>query len=87
MFSQQTSVASSLTAKNISIDSATDINVKGSQILADESIQLNATKDINITAAEQSFTESHYIKEKKSGLSGTGGVGISIGTRAMNTQT
>ncbi|GLP99670.1 hypothetical protein GCM10007891_15240 [Methylophaga thalassica] len=87
MFSQQTSVASSVTAKNISIDSATDINVKGSQILADESIQLNATKDINITAAEQSFTESHYIKEKKSGLSGTGGVGISIGTRAMNMQT
>ncbi|KKL15634.1 hypothetical protein LCGC14_2503630, partial [marine sediment metagenome] len=87
MFSQQTSVASLLTAKNISIDSATDINVKGSQILADESIQLNATKDINITAAEQSFTESHHIKEKKSGLSGTGGAGISIGTRAMNTQT
>ncbi|SFK58739.1 hemagglutinin repeat-containing protein [Methylophaga sulfidovorans] len=87
MFNQQTSVASSLTAKNISVESAKDINVKGSQILADESIQLNAAKDINITAAKQLFTESHYIKVKKSGISGTGGVGISIGTRKMNTQT
>ena len=86
IFSQQTSVDSSLTAKNISVDSATNINVKGSQILADESIQLNAAKDINITAAKQLFTESNYIKEKKSGISGTGGVGISIGTRKMNTQ-
>ncbi|WP_289243391.1 hemagglutinin repeat-containing protein [Methylophaga sp. UBA678] len=86
IFSQQTSVASSLTAKNIAVNSATNINVKGSQVLADEGIQFNASKEINITAAKQSFTESHYIKEKKSGLSGTGGAGISIGTREMNTE-
>ncbi|WP_286304163.1 hemagglutinin repeat-containing protein [Methylophaga marina] len=86
IFSQQTSVASSLTAKNIAVNSATNINVKGSQVLADEGIQFNASKDINITATKQSFNESHYIKEKKSGLSGTGGAGISIGTREMNTE-
>ena len=56
-----------------------DLLVKGSQVAGDDNVALSAGNNVGISAATN--TESSWrFSETKSGLMGTGGLGISIGS-------
>nr|WP_261338564.1 hemagglutinin repeat-containing protein [Rhizobium leguminosarum] len=68
----------------------TDINILGSQIFADQSITLDAARDVNITPGAESASSEE--KEKRSGFglsfgSSSGGFSIGIGVSSVSDTT
>ncbi|MDO9281891.1 MAG: hemagglutinin repeat-containing protein [Methylotenera sp.] len=61
-------IASNLSAENITINAADSLNVKGSNIVATQTVNLAAQNNINLESAQDLHTESHYSKTKKSGF-------------------
>lgn len=85
-------VGSTVSADSVAVSAGRDINVNGSSIAATNDTTLAAKRDINITAATASSSESHFREEQTSGLMGSGGVGFTVGSRKQseddrNTQT
>ncbi len=78
------SVGSILSADSIDITSNNDITIEGSNVIGTHDVNLSATGDVNILAAQETHSETHYKKTKKSGLLGTGGIGFTIGTRQQS---
>ena len=74
-------VSSNITGSNIRIGSEQDINIRGSNVIADNQTLLHAGRDINIEAAENQYQVQEYHARKKSGLMGSGGFGFSIGSQ------
>ncbi|MEX3922020.1 hemagglutinin repeat-containing protein [Paraburkholderia sp. BR10872] len=71
---------STISADGVSVVSGKDINVTGSNIVATHDVTLAAKGNVNITAATDTWQDSEYHQEKHSGLSGSGGLGVSIGS-------
>ncbi|WP_257378752.1 hemagglutinin repeat-containing protein, partial [Snodgrassella communis] len=61
--------------------------VRGSNIISDNGTLLRAGNDINISAAENHYTDRQYHKETKSGLMGSGGIGFTIGSQKESDDT
>ncbi|EEQ12582.1 hemagglutinin/adhesin repeat protein, partial [Yersinia frederiksenii ATCC 33641] len=61
-----------LSAGSIDV-SGKNIAVTGSNVVADNDINLRAKENITIDTAQQSESESHLFEQKKSGLMTTGG--------------
>ncbi|PIT20303.1 hemagglutinin repeat-containing protein, partial [Snodgrassella communis] len=80
-------VASNITGAKINISSDKDINIRGSNIISDNGTLLHAGNDINISAAENHYTDRQYHKETKSGLMGSGGIGFTIGSQKESDDT
>ncbi|WP_239353008.1 hemagglutinin repeat-containing protein, partial [Snodgrassella communis] len=80
-------VASNITGAKINIRSDQDINIRGSNIISDNGTLLHAGKDINISAADNHYTDHQYHKETKSGLMGSGGIGVTIGSQKESDDT
>ena len=65
--------------------SGADVNVTGSNVVADKDVNVNAGGNLNVQSAEQT-SESEYIKKvKKSGLL-SGGFGFTIGKEKQKDQ-
>ncbi|XBS69608.1 filamentous hemagglutinin N-terminal domain-containing protein [Acerihabitans sp. KWT182] len=75
-----------LSGDRVSVTAGNDLAVSGSAIVADRNVNLRAGNNIDITAATE--TESHYLLEekKKSGLTGSGGIGFSVGSQSSRHQ-
>ena len=72
-------VSSNVSAGSVDIQSGKDINVKGSNVAADNDVSVKTGGNLNIGSAEQT-SESEYIKSvKKSGVFAGGGLGFTIG--------
>src|SRR5476651_1926092 len=69
---------------NGSMLSGQDINVMGSDIVASDDVSLTAGNNITLGTAENTTQSSSASQSKKSGFSGTGGIGISYGTHSLN---
>ncbi|WP_155266519.1 hemagglutinin repeat-containing protein, partial [Snodgrassella communis] len=80
-------VGSSISGKQVNIGSDQDILVRGSNIISDNGTLLRAGNDINISAAENHYTDRQYHKETKSGLMGSGGIGFTIGSQKESDDT
>ncbi|WP_239327046.1 hemagglutinin repeat-containing protein, partial [Snodgrassella gandavensis] len=80
-------VGSNITGARVNIRSDKDINVRGSNIISDNGTTLLAGHDVNISAAENHYTDRQYHKETKSGLMGSGGIGFSIGSQKESDDT
>ncbi|PIT20846.1 hypothetical protein BGI36_07700, partial [Snodgrassella communis] len=80
-------VASNITGAKINISSDKDINIRGSNIISDNGTLLRAGNNINISAAENHYTDRQYHKETKSGLMGSGGIGFTIGSQKESDDT
>ena len=76
-------VSSNITGSNIRIGSEQDINIRGSNVIADNQTLLHAGRDINIEAAENQYQVQEYHAKKKSGLMSSGGFGFSIGSQKL----
>lgn len=61
-------IGSSLSGSNIAIQTGKDLNITGSQIVAQNDIVLAAANDINISAATNTRSEDHYSHTSSSGF-------------------
>jgi len=71
---------STISADGVAVVSGKNINVTGSSIVGTHDVALSAKNDVNITAATNTYQDNEYHQEKHSGLSGSGGLGITIGS-------
>lgn len=69
-----------LSGNNVSVSAGNDLLVKGSQVVGDGKVDLNAGNNVEIEAATNMDSAWRFSETKKSGLMGTGGLGISIGS-------
>ena len=83
---QNTVVGSNVSAGSVDIQSGKDINVKGSNVVADNDVSVKTGGNLNIGSAEQT-SESEYRKSvKKSGIFAGGGLGFTIGKEKQKDQ-
>lgn len=78
-----TANGSLLSGQAVILQSGKDINVMGSNIVASEDITLTAGNDITLGTVENHYQASAASQSKKSGFSGTGGIGFSYGTNSL----
>ncbi|WP_210459641.1 hemagglutinin repeat-containing protein [Pantoea ananatis] len=69
-----------LSGNNVSVKAGNDLLVKGSQVVGDGNVALDAGNNVDIAAATNTDSTWRFSETKKSGLMGTGGIGISIGS-------
>ncbi|KEY57332.1 hemagglutinin repeat-containing protein [Serratia sp. DD3] len=78
-----TANGSLLSGQEVILQSGKDINVQGSNIVASDDISLTAKNNITVDTAENQYQSSAASQSKKSGFSGTGGIGFSYGTQSL----
>ncbi len=69
-----------LSGDNVTLKAGNDLLVKGSSVVGDGNVALNAGHNVDIVAATDTDTAWHFKETKKSGLMGTGGIGFTIGS-------
>ncbi|MGV0982938.1 MAG: hemagglutinin repeat-containing protein [Limnohabitans sp.] len=79
-----TAVASNFEGNSVAITAGQDLNVNGSNVLADQNVNLSAGGNVNITAAQNTESQSSFRQETKSGLMGSGGIGFTVGSRMQS---
>jgi len=70
----------------VALESGDKISLAGSNIIATDDVSLKTGRDITVTTAENHYHAESASQSKKSGVSGTGGIGVSIGTNKLKTQ-
>ncbi|MCW2104135.1 UNVERIFIED_ORG: filamentous hemagglutinin [Rahnella aquatilis] len=81
-----TEKASQLSGDKVSIVAGQDLTVKGSSVVGDGDVTLKAGKNVNILAATDTSSSYRLSETKKSGLMGTGGFGVTIGSAQSRDQ-
>lgn len=79
----ETARGSLFSGDSVTLQAGHDLRVQGSDIVGDNDVRLAAGNNLTVTSAEEHGQESHQRQEKKSGLSGTGGIGISYGSQSL----
>lgn len=83
--SQQTVNGSQLSGDSVNMQAGHDLTVSGGSVVATQDVNLTAGNNLSLQAATEQRDETHMLQEKKSGLSGTGGIGFSYGTNSIKT--
>ena len=74
---------SSVSGHTVSATAGGDLSLIGSQVVSDQGTQLQAGGNLSLQAASNTDRYASQHSEKKSGLMGSGGFGITIGSRAQ----
>ena len=83
---QNTVVGSNVSAGELAMSSKKDTNITGSNVVADNDVNVKTGGNLNIGSAEQT-SESEYRKSvKKSGILSGGGLGFTIGKEKQKDQ-
>ncbi|KFC07161.1 putative heme utilization/adhesion exoprotein [Trabulsiella guamensis ATCC 49490] len=69
-----------LSGNSVTVNAGHNLTVKGSDVVADHDVTLGAGNNVDILAATNTDTAWRFKETKKSGLMGTGGIGITIGS-------
>lgn len=69
-----------LSGDSVTVQAGNNLLVKGSSVVGDNSVALDAGNNVDIVAATNTDTSRRFKEEKKSGLMGAGGIGFSIGS-------
>jgi filamentous hemagglutinin len=69
-----------LSGNRVTISAGNNLAVKGSDVVADRDVALAAGNNVSLTAATNTDTSWRFKETKKSGLSGTGGIGFTLGS-------
>ena len=83
--SQQSVNGSQLGGDSVLMRAGRDLTVTGSSVAGSHDVALSAGNSLTLNAATEQRDESHMLQEKKSGLSGTGGVGVTVGSSSTRT--
>ena len=83
--SQQSVNGSQLGGDSVLMQAGHDLTVTGSSVAGGHDVALSAGNNLTLNAATEQRDESHMLEEKKSGLSGTGGVGVTVGSSSTRT--
>ncbi len=79
--------ASNISGENIKVFSGNQsVNIKGSNVVANQSLQIQAKENVDIAAEQNSYYEENYQQKTKTGLMGSGGIGFTIGKRQSTLQ-
>lgn len=81
-------VETTVSGEEVRIAAGQDMTVKGSQIVSTDGTSVTAGRRLVIEAASETRREAHEQRETRSGVFGSGGVGVTIGRRdAQSSQT
>ncbi|NWK86711.1 hemagglutinin repeat-containing protein [Raoultella terrigena] len=69
-----------LSGDNVTVQAGNNLLVKGSSVVGDNTVVLGAGNNVDIVAATNTDSSWRFKEEKKSGLMGTGGIGITVGS-------
>ncbi|WP_170933499.1 hemagglutinin repeat-containing protein, partial [Pantoea agglomerans] len=69
-----------LSGDNVTLNAGNNLLVQGSQVVGDGTVALRAGNNVNIVAATNTDSTWRFSETKKSGLMGTGGIGITVGS-------
>ncbi len=75
-----TEKATQLSGDKVSITAGQDLTVKGSSVVGDSDVTLKAGRNAEIVAATETNSSYRLSETKKSGLMGTGGIGVTLGS-------
>ncbi|NBJ32318.1 filamentous hemagglutinin N-terminal domain-containing protein [Serratia fonticola] len=75
-----------LSGDNVSLSAGNDLTVKGSSVVGDSKVNLQAGNNVEIVAATEEQSSYRLDEKKKSGLMGTGGIGVTIGSSSSRHQ-
>ncbi|EBD4898341.1 Contact-dependent inhibitor A, partial [Salmonella enterica] len=69
-----------LSGDNVTVQVGNNLLVKGSSVVGDNTVALGAGNNVDIVAATNTDSSWRFKETKKSGLMGTGGIGITVGS-------
>ncbi|WP_329956603.1 beta strand repeat-containing protein [Collimonas humicola] len=81
-FNADLSTGSTVTGNGVKVTSGGDLGVQGSAIAGTGDVTLNARNNVVVDAAQNTVVTHFDHEEKKSGIFGTGGIGLTIGSRS-----
>ncbi|MDR7345617.1 filamentous hemagglutinin [Pantoea alhagi] len=79
----ETARGSQFSGDSVTMQAGNNLLVQGSSVVGNNEVRLTADNNLTITTAEEHGRESHQRQEKKAGLSGTGGIGVTYGTQQL----
>lgn len=76
---------SNLSGDTVTLHAGHNIDVTGSNVVSSSDMSIAAGNNLTIQSATESRDETHLRSEKKSGISGTGGIGVTMGSSTVKT--
>lgn len=77
-------IGTNFEGQSVNLATGKDLAIFGSNVLADQNVNLNAGGNVSITAAQNTQSSSSFSQTTKSGLMSGGGLSISIGTQQQS---
>ena len=84
---QRTAASSTVSGDAVTVMAGNNLTAEGSNILGTRDVTLGAGNDLTLTTADESDHSISIKKKKKSGFSGTGGIGFSVGSSSQKLTT
>ncbi|END8538579.1 hemagglutinin repeat-containing protein, partial [Escherichia coli] len=69
-----------LSGNRVTVNAGNNLTVQGSDVVADRDVSLAADNHVDVLAATSTDTSWRFKETKKSGLTGTGGIGFTTGS-------
>ncbi|EOY2428673.1 contact-dependent inhibition effector tRNA nuclease [Escherichia coli] len=69
-----------LSGNRVTVNAGNNLTVQGSDVVADQDVSLAADNHVDVLAATSTDTSWRFKETKKSGLTGTGGIGFTTGS-------
>lgn len=82
---QTTQQGTLLSGQQVHVRAGQDAQLHGSQVVSSDGTTITATRNVTIDAATDTHHETHVSQRKSSGLMGSGGIGVTLGTRSLKT--
>lgn len=80
---RETAQGSAFSGASVTMQADNNLLIQGSSVAGDDDVRLAAGHNLAVTTADEYSEESHQHQEKKSGLSGTGGLGLTWGNQKL----
>ncbi|POU42131.1 filamentous hemagglutinin [Pantoea sp. PSNIH3] len=80
---RETAQGSAFSGASVTMQADNNLLIQGSSVAGDDDVRLAAGHNLAVTTADEQSEESHQRQEKKSGLSGTGGLGLTWGNQKL----
>ncbi len=78
-----TAVATTLSGDSVQIAAGNNLLSQGAQVAGTGDVVLAAGNDLTLETAQNEHSEEHEKKTKKSGMFGSGGIGVTFGTQKV----